>query len=180
MKAILLAAACGLILVLAATVLLRSRPIVHRARALVLIFLACLVLLVLAHVATPDDLGLLPASLLAPRSADLVFAMFLLTAGFFGGVLQVYNLADRGLSLRLLVDIQQSPGGAATAAELVTRYAGGRGLAWMYDKRLEGLRDAGLIEDADDLIALTPRGRRVAGLFAVLHRYCRCDAEARR
>lgn len=177
MKAILLAAACGLLLILAATVLLRSRPIVRRARALVLIFLACLVLLVLAHVATPDDLGFLPASLLAPRRADLVFAMFLLTAGFFGGVLQVYNLADRGLSLRLLVDIRQSHGGAATAAELVTRYADGRGIGWMYDKRLQGLSDNGLIRNGST-IALTRSGLRAAGLFAALHRFCRLGEDA--
>jgi hypothetical protein len=173
-KAIVLAAACGLLLVVLATLLFRARTVARRARALTLIFLLCLAVLVLLHGLTPDDLGLLPASAVAPRIADLVFAIFLLTAGFFGGVLQIYNLADRGLSLRMLIDILQGAG-PANAGEIVTRYGGGQGLGWMYDKRLQGLQDNGLIAIARDSVALTPKGRRVADLFAAMHRAIRLD-----
>jgi hypothetical protein len=177
MKAILLAAASGLVLILIATALFRSLYIARRARALLLVFLACLALLITLHLLTPDDLGLLPTALLAPRWVDLLFSNFLLTAGFLGGVLQIYNLADRGLSLRMLIDILQSPSGKANAAEVATIYGSGQGVDWMYEKRLQGLSASGLISDDGTTLELTRKGARVADLFVALHRYCRLTGE---
>lgn len=98
------------------------------------------------------------------------FACFLYTAGFWGGLVQLYNLADRGLSLRMLIDAVESPGSAVTASGIVSGYAAGRGLAWMYEKRLSGLARTGLIERRDGMASITARGRSVARLMAPGHR----------
>jgi hypothetical protein len=62
-----------------------------------------------------------------------------------------------------------------TALELATSYGSGRGIKWMYEKRLEGMGYAGLVYLRDGRVVLTPRGRKVAGLFAVLRKLARLE-----
>jgi hypothetical protein len=173
MKAIILSLASGILLIIFATMLFRVWHVERRARALFQIFLLCLGLLVMMHLLTPANLGILPPSTVIPMPfVDLVFAVFLLTVGFMGGVLQVYNLADRGLSLRMIIDILTSPCGKATSRDVMTQYSGGQGIEWMYEKRFQGLLAAGLIKFDDSVVRLTQKGRRVANLFATLQNYC--------
>src|SRR5207245_2863608 len=52
---------------------------------------------VAVHLWAPPGLGVLPVALAeSARALDLAFGLLLFPAGFFGGILQVYNLADRG------------------------------------------------------------------------------------
>src|SRR2546429_562395 len=79
-----------------------------RARIMTKIFLATLPLFVWAHVSTPNDLGFIPEVFIEQaRWVDLGFGLLVYVAGFFGGVLQLYNLAERGFSLRILIDIDE-------------------------------------------------------------------------
>ena len=172
MKAIALAAGMTLVLFAVATVLLRYFPSPHRARQLVLAYLATLVALAAAWQMSPPDLGVLPPSLLTePPWLDLGAAMFFFSAAFFGGVLQLYNLADRGLSLRMVIDLTESGGTIANAGDIVAGYSGGRGLAWMYRKRLDDMLAHGLVTMRDGSVALTARGRRTAMLILGLRRF---------
>src|SRR5262245_18050261 len=103
MKAILLALACGFLLAGFATLRLGRGTTVSAVRIFMRTFAVLLVLLVAAHSLLPDDLGFLPAWMVSPLWwVDLGFCVFLFAAGFFGGVMQLYNLADRGFSLRIL------------------------------------------------------------------------------
>ena len=169
MKAILLSAATGLLLFILCTACLRySRPH-NRVRMLGGLFLALLPLLALAHIATPPDLGFLSRdSLVSIPGLDLVFAMALYATGFFGGILQLYNLADRGLSLRMLIDILEEPSGKMSADEIMTSYGGGQGIIWMYDKRIRDMLSSGLVRETDGNLVLTRRGVVLARVYSAL------------
>ena len=101
MKAVILATAMTIVLLALVTLALRHHPTPRRARQMTLIYLACLIGAALVWFATSADLGLLaPSLLIEPPWLDLSLMLFFFSAAFFGGVLQLYNLADRGLSLR--------------------------------------------------------------------------------
>ena len=170
MKAVLLALFFGLLLLVAVSVGLNRALTESRVSLLLGTFATLLAVLVPVHLWTPADLGFLPPALVAPIWwVDLGFAVFLFAVGFFGGVAQLYNLAERGLSLRILIDILESKSGSMTPHDIVASYGAGRGMVWMYDKRLAGLVTAGLVRVADEDIVLTAKGRRIASVFDWLH-----------
>src|SRR5450631_2559343 len=110
MKEIIVAAVSGALLCTLVTIAFRIWRFEHRARMLLSVFFICLCALVTLYMLTPDDFcGLSNDTIVPSRTAGLLFCFFLYTAGFFGGVLQIYNLADRGLSLRMLIDISMCP-----------------------------------------------------------------------
>src|SRR5262245_30258906 len=161
MKAICLASAMTVVLLLALTVAFRFDPREQRVRQSAVLWLACLVALIGAWAATPDDLGFLPPWLLVtPSWFDLALAVFFFTAAFFVGVLQLYNLADRGFSLRILIDALEQPSGAIAVEQLLSDYGGGQGMKWMYDKRMQGLLEGDFVRRVDESIVLTAKGRR--------------------
>jgi hypothetical protein len=169
MKEIILAAIAGMLLCAVATAIFRIRNIEQRAAMLLRIFLVCFCLLVACYLLMPDDLYFLPREAVVPsRPVGLLFCCFLYTAGFFGGVLQIYNLADRGLSLRMLIDISARTTGTMTAREMTSAYADGKGLIWMYDKRLDGIVTTRLAQRDGDFITITDKGTRFARLFTGL------------
>src|SRR5205085_2060618 len=101
----------------------------------------------LVFLATPANLGFLPVWMGdGSPPLELGFGMFVYVSGFFGGVLQLYNLADRGFSLRILIDIAESSTGEMNVAQVCEAYSHGQGLAWMYQKRLDGLVEHRLIQ----------------------------------
>ena len=135
-----------------------------------LIYFGCGILLVLAWFTTSVDLGFLaPSLLIEPGWLDFSLMLFFFTAAFFGGVLQLYNLADRGFSLRILIDVERTTH-AIDAEWLVANYGGGKGLTWMYGKRIEGLLETKLVDRKAEMLELTSKGERVADVFlAVRH-----------
>jgi hypothetical protein len=169
LKAILIAAAGELACLVAITLRFRLGPITRRAGMMTRVFLLILPLLIGSHLLLPDDCGFLPDVLVTPsRQIDLAFAIFLYTAGFFGGILQLYNLADRGFSLRIIVDILTSSAGVANVDQIMIGYSAGRGMSWMYSKRLEGMLLTNLIILDGQRIILTGKGLRAARLFSRL------------
>jgi hypothetical protein len=169
MKAILLALAAGALLFAVGTWQLCRVPGGKGAGTWLLIYFAILPVFAAVHLLTPPDLGVLPSAFQIPIPIiDLGFFFFLYTVGFFGGVLQLYNLADRGFSLRILIDIQHAPQGVVTLEEVMKYYSAGRGIAWMYRKRVQGMIATGLVVENDGQLVLTDRGHRVARLFSWL------------
>jgi hypothetical protein len=174
MKGLLLAAAGSLSCVLTVTVLFRAATASRCATAMLYVFLATVPLYIAAYALTPADLGWLPERLVEQRAfVSGAFGLFVHAALFFGGWLQVYNLAERGFSLRILIDIDESPGGALSADEEETRYGSGRGMRWMFDKRLEGLVSSGLVIQRAGRLVTTDKGARVARLFGGLRAFLR-------
>ena len=168
MKAILLASAMTLVLFGVATLALRYRQSPRRAAQLLDCYLGCLLALAVLWRVTPDDLGFLPAGLLTvPALADFAAMVFVFSAAFFGGILQLYILADRGFSLRILVDLLET-GEPMDAQRLVAAYSRGQGTGWMYRKRIEGILGSGLARREGERLALTERGAVAAAVFAKL------------
>ena len=171
MKAIIVASVMAIMLLLLQTLLLRYHSTEHRARGLNILFLSLCAILSLAWWMTPDDLGFLPSQFLTePRWLDFGATLFFFSAAFFGGALQLYNLSDRGLSLRILIDIVEDPGARWSAPRVVRHYSHGRGLQWMYKKRIRDLVAHDLISVKDDRFILTTRGRAVGKTFLTLRR----------
>ncbi len=176
MKALLLALACSLLFALLITIYLRMVRVRERAATMLHLFLATVPLYLLLYAATPSDLGFLSPSLVEPRYVPAcLFGLFVHSALFFGGWLQLYNLADRGFSLRILTDIDESPERALTAPELQARYGGGRGTDWMLDKRVQGIVDTAMAILSGGRMRLTPKGRRAARIFAALRSFLHLD-----
>jgi hypothetical protein len=174
MKAIFLAALAELLLFVGVSACLQSGITKQRAKLMLIAFLCVLPVLLVVHLLTPPDLGFLSAELVMPiAGVDLAFAVFLYGVGFFGGILQLYNLADRGFSLRILIDILEVPSQAMTLDDVMHGYSAGRGIAWMYAKRLEDMQSAGLARVEGASLVLTPKGQRVAKLFTWLQEFAR-------
>jgi hypothetical protein len=166
MKAICLASAMTVVLLALVTFCFRLYPSAHRARQMLFMYLFCLAVLVALWFATPDDLGLLGRSLLTkPAWLDLTAMVFFFSAGFFGGALQLYNLCDRGFSLRILIDMLEAPIGAVDVDYLTANYSSGRGLVWMYRKRIDDIVAARFIDQMNKRIVLTAKGAMFADLF---------------
>jgi hypothetical protein len=179
MKAILVGAVAESLLFVVVSVCLRSGMIERRARLMVSAFLCVLPVLVAIHLLTPPDLSFLGAELVMPVAwVDMAFAVFLYTVGFFGGVLQLYNLCDRGFSLRILIDIREAPRREMRLDEVMTGYGAGRGIAWMYAKRLNGMQSAGLARLEGEELVLTSKGQRLAQWFEALQEFARMTPRA--
>jgi hypothetical protein len=171
MKSVCLASAMTAVLLVLVTFWFRLYPSAHRARQMLFVYLFCLALLVVIWFATPDDLGFVGRSLLAkPAWLDFAATLFFFSAGFFGGALQLYNLCDRGFSLRILIDILEAPIGAVDVDYLAANYSSGRGLVWMYRKRIDDIIAARFIDQADKRIVLTAKGQTFANLFINVRR----------
>jgi hypothetical protein len=166
MKAICLASAMTVVLLALVTFCFQLSPSAHRARQMLFVYLFCLAVLVTLWFATPDDLGFLGRSLLAePAWLDFAAALFFFSAAFFGGALQLYNLCDRGFSLRILVDMLEAPADAVDIDYLTANYSSGRGLVWMYRKRIDDILAARFIDQVNKQIVLTAKGEMFADLF---------------
>ncbi len=175
MKALLLAAAWTIACAAAAIVAFRLAPERRGARLMLVVFLASVPGFVVSVFATPPDLGILPAGLVESSTRlELVFGLWLYTAIFFGGVLQLYNIADRGFSLRILIDIVENGRGGASAADVRRGYGAGRGIEWMLDKRLQGMLENGfIVQQPDGRYLLTGRGQRTARTYRGLKTFLR-------
>lgn len=176
MKAVILATAMTIVLLVLVTLALRHHPTPRRARQMMLSYVVCLIGAASVWFATPADLGFLVQSLLIePSWLDLSLMLFFFSAAFFGGVLQLYNLADRGLSLRILIDFAEADSRIVDTDWLIANYGGGKGLAWMYGKRIAGMLETNLIERKADMIALTSKGARAAAVLFAVRRFLRLE-----
>jgi hypothetical protein len=175
MKAIILATAMTIVLLAVVTIALRFYQTAQRAKQMTLIYFGCVILLVLAWFTTSFNLGFLaPSLLIEPGWLDFSLMLFFFTAAFFGGALQLYNLADRGFSLRILIDVEQTTQ-AINADWLVANYGGGKGLTWMYGKRIEGLLETKLVDRKAEMLELTSKGERAADVFLAVRRFLRLE-----
>lgn len=68
--------------------------------------------------------------------------------------------------MRILIDVLEAPSRALSAADIAKGYGAGRGLNWMYAKRLGGMAAVGLIERHGADIVITAKGMGLAKMFA--------------
>jgi hypothetical protein len=170
-KSLLLATGFAIGYLVVATMLFRLFAIQERARAMTLLFIASVGPLTAFFFMTPADLGFLPEFLTEPIFlVDFLFCMFLYAAAYGGGILQLYNLADRGFSLRIVIDVAKQPSGLTTE-EIFTGYSDGKGLPWMYDKRIQNLLENEMCEVKEGRLRNLPAGTRLAKLFGRLRAF---------
>jgi hypothetical protein len=74
-----------------------------------------------------------------------------------------------------MIDISISQDRVATVDQIMTGYSTGRGMSWMYSKRVDGMLSTKLIVLDGDRIILTERGARAAKLFTWLQGFLRPD-----
>lgn len=176
MKGLILAVMFSLIYLGLITAVFRYSKVTERATLMARLFVITLAAFGTAHWMSPASLWLLPEYLVEPFGVvDLAFGLLLYAAVVFGGILQVYAQADRGFSLRILLDAAASPDAAVTARGLVTGYSGGAGIKWMCQRRIDGLVDHGFIQIVDGRVRNLPKGQRAALVFGWLRRFLRLD-----
>jgi hypothetical protein len=175
MKAVVLVVAMSFVYLLSISVAFHfARTNIRNAAFLTRLFFLSIPFAVTAYWATPADLWFLPASLAEPAWIEFLFFLFVYGSTFFGGILQVYALADRGFSLRISVDIDKA-GGCMSIPEVIGAYSEGKGTDWMYQKRLDNLTELRLIETHGDRILVTAAGKRIAAPMAGLRAFLRVD-----
>jgi len=133
-----LVVACALYTVLVTAVLRWGSP-QDRAALMMRLCLLWLVPLYFAFKLTSAGLCLLPSvpGLILPY--DFVWFLVPYTAAIWGGILQLYNVAERGFSLRILIDIDESPRYILGLEDILRSYGAGKGIAWMLQKRVDDL-----------------------------------------
>ncbi|MBI2339346.1 MAG: hypothetical protein HYU99_03115 [Deltaproteobacteria bacterium] len=177
MRPIVAALAAEIVCFAVITIRLRLFPTGKRARMMTFSHLALLPLVPALYYLISPDLCVLPFSMIPmDHWIAVAFSIFLYSAGFFGGILQLYNLADRGFSLRILIDLYENPSGRMSLDEIMTGYSQGRGIDWMYKKRIQGMVSQGLLLLGDGSVSNTEKGKRAAVLFSRLRRWFKFPA----
>jgi len=167
----MLAGLTALTFLVVMTVAFRARPIRQKAAFLLKLWLVSVPILLAVYLVTPPNLWLLPEAVQDdPRWFGPIFCLGLWGAGFFGGILQLYNLTERGMSLRMLIDVADAGERGLVIDEIMRGYSRGQGISWMYQKRLDGLLDQRLVRLEDGMLINGPRGRRLAVTFGRLRR----------
>jgi hypothetical protein len=93
--------------------------------------------------------------------------------GLGGLFFHFMTLPDRSVTLRLLVELQESPSGALSIDEINVRY----GISEMIGARLVQLAAARFLTiDSSGDIALAPRGTVLARFIAAARRLCRIES----
>ena len=142
------------------------------------VFLITIPVYIVVYLVTPPDLWFLPDDLRDANYAfALIFGLIVHTAFFGGGVLQLYNLADRGLSLRILIDIMESQAQELTLEEVLENYGGGKGMGWMYQKRIEGMLDNKMIVMRNGDVQITDKGLKIARYFSWMRKFLNLEAD---
>lgn len=172
MKAIVLVIVWTAVSTAATVLAFHLAPRVRGARFMIILFVLTVPAYVVTFLATPGDVYALPAGFVEPAaSLELAFGLWLYAATFMGGTLQLYNIADRGFSLRILIDLVEAGVPARTGDEIRRGYSAGRGIEWMLDKRLQGMLENGFIAQRGPRYVLTERGRRTARTYRRLKRF---------
>jgi hypothetical protein len=81
--------------------------------------------------------------------------------------MQLYNLADRGFSLRILIDVREARE-PLTPAQIAAAYGRGQGIGWMLSKRIDDIIAQGFVRRDGERLMMTPRGRSFTAAFRFL------------
>ena len=165
MNSIIIASAFSLLYFIVMTLTLRIFPIKNKAKLLSFLYFLFIFIMIIFYYLDLNIIFIQSNINITNSLLDLIFCAFIFSAAFFGGFLQLYNLADRGLSLRILIDIYESKSHSLSLDEVMTCYSSGKGIEWMYEKRIEGMLDAELVKSYDQNLCLTQKGKKVAMLF---------------
>lgn len=164
MGPMILALLFGIIYLIEITIFFNVYVIIKRAKFMLIIWVLNLPILVSIYFVSAQY-GMMNSIDNSGVIINLLVTLFLYAAGFFGVILQLYNLADRGFSLRMLIDLLESEHGALNLDGVMQGYSNGKGVAWMYQKRIDGMIINELITINGGLASITNKGETVAEMF---------------
>lgn len=91
------------------------------------------------------------------------------------GYMQVFSLTVRGFSLRIMGDMAEH--GPRTFEEIIRGYSGGRGLDWMFEKRVAALESVGVMRrEGEYMVLQAPLGLWAARLGVWTKRFLNMGA----
>ena len=89
--------------------------------------------------------------------------------GFFSlGYAEFYSMLCRGFSLTVMCDLAERT--SAQAESLYEGYAGGQGMDWFFEKRIEGLQKLHLIRRSRDSIQLSSGAARAISKISLIYK----------
>ncbi len=130
-------------------------------RTLTLLYFVSLPLYVVCYLRTSPTLGFLPQSFSeTPLGLGLSNGIFLYLL-FYVTYVAFFYYVDRPLTLRMLIAFFKAPDESLSLSEIKTIY----GLKYMIERRLQGMKDGGLVVEKQGKYFLTPKGKRLGSLF---------------
>ena len=169
MREVALAVVWMLTVMVVTVIVFHCWSLTRRFRVMCLIFLAGLVGFVTNALFTqpePPWVGALRLQMVVEWLNGLYFYWFL----FFGVFVQAYGLADRGFSLGILTALYHSSEPAKTRQEIKQLYAGGKGMAYVRQKRIQQMIHGGFIRAEGQSYHTTRLGAFIGHIFLALKR----------
>ena len=142
----------------------------RRFRVMCLIFLAGLVGFVIHALLTQPEPPLWAGALRLQAVAELLNGLYFYWFLFFGIFVQAYGLADRGFSVGILTALYYSSESAKTRRDIKQLYAGGKGMAYVRQKRVQQMVHGGLIQAEGESYHATRLGALIGRIFLALKR----------
>ena len=154
------------------TVLVFHRRVVtQRFRVMCRIFAGGLIGFVVSYFVVPSPCLGVPVR--SEPVVEFLNGLYCYHFWFFGVFAQLYSLADRGFSLTILTDFLTSGAASRTREEIKHMYAGGKGMAYVKQKRIEQIIHGGFIRREHQTYVSTSLGWRVGRLFQGVQRLYR-------
>ena len=77
-------------------------------------------------------------------------------------------MTARGFSLRIITDIYLHS--KLNPEQLLQEYANGKGIEWMFDKRIQGIKDLGLINEERGQINLSSKSGFIIAYISIIYK----------
>jgi hypothetical protein len=82
--------------------------------------------------------------------------------------MEFFSMTARGFSLRIITDIYLHS--KLNPEQLLQEYANGKGIEWMFDKRIQGIIDLGLIKEESGQIKLSSKSSFIIAYISNIYK----------
>ena len=82
--------------------------------------------------------------------------------------MEFFSMIARGFSMRIITDIYLHT--RLNPNQLIQEYANGKGIEWMLDKRIQGIKDLGLINEERGQINLSSKSGFIIAYISIIYK----------
>ena len=82
--------------------------------------------------------------------------------------MEFFSMIARGFSMRIITDIYLHT--RLNPNQLIQEYANGKGVKWMLDKRIQGIKDLGLINEECSQIKLSSKSSFIIAYISNIYK----------
>ena len=82
--------------------------------------------------------------------------------------MEFFSMIARGFSMRIITDIYLHT--RLNPEQLIQEYANGKGIEWMFDKRIQGIIDLGLIKEESGQIKLSSKSSFIIAYISNIYK----------